>query len=163
MKGKRKEAEKKMKIEIDISGQIQQLNYDSALGFSRSNGIEKSVYLRSDTKKDLIKKYKNQVINLIEKLHCILIYYCIKDDLDNVSEIKICKDVSFRRIKNLLPLLFKEQNYLNNIKITQRKGNEEKSAGHRIALKTFRRRKYADLIIKKEMIEDVLFKFRKNP
>jgi len=159
---RKEKIERKMKIEIDISGQIQQLNYNSALGFSRSNGIEKSVYLRRDTKKDLIKKYKNQVINLIEKLHCILIYYCIKDDLDNVNEIRICKDVSFRRIKNLLPLLFKERNYLNNIKITQRKGDEEKSAGHRIALRTFRRRKYADLIIKKEMIENVLFEFKKK-
>ena len=46
--------EKKKKIEIDISGQIQQLNYDSALGFKRDNGIEKSVYLRSKIKKGII-------------------------------------------------------------------------------------------------------------
>ena len=150
------------KIEVDISGQIQQLNYDSALGFRRNNGIEKSVYLRSKDKKYRINKYKNQVINLIEKLHCIMIYFCIKDSLDNVREIKICKDVNFRRIKNLLPLLFKKQNYLNDIMITQRKGDEEKSAGHRIALKTFRRRKYADLIIKKEDIENVLFEFKRK-
>ena len=45
-----------MKIEIDISGQIQQLNYDSALGFRRENGIEKGVYLKSKTKKKIIKK-----------------------------------------------------------------------------------------------------------
>ncbi len=150
------------KIEIDISGQIQQLNYDSALGFRRDNGIVKSVYLRSKDKKEIIKKYKNQITNLIEKLHCIMIYFCIKDSLENVKEIKICRDVSFRRIRNLLPLLFKKQNYLRNIKIIQRKGDEAKSAGHNIALKTFRRRKYAEMIIKKEMIEDVLFEFKKR-
>ena len=150
-----------MKIEIDISGQIQQHNYDSALGFRRTNGIEKSVFVSSETKKEIIKKYKGQVTNLIEKLHCILIYYCIKDCLDDVEEIKICKDVNFRRIGNLLHLLFKEHNYLKHIKITKRSGKESKSAGHKIALKTFRRKKYADLIIKKEMIEDVLFKFKK--
>ena len=77
-------------------------------------------------------------------------------------EIKICEDVNFRRIKNLLPLLFKKQNYLNEISITQRKGDEGKSAGHRIALKTFRKRKYANLIIDKEMLEDVLFEFKKK-
>ena len=153
---------KNKKIEVDISGQIQQLNYDSAIGFRRNNGIEKSVYLKSKLKKEIIRKYKGQVINLIEKLHCILIYFCIKDSLDNVNEIKICKDVNFRRISNLLPLLFKEQNYLNEIKLVQRKGEEPKSAGHNIALKTFRRKKYAHLVINKEMIEDVLFKFKRK-
>ncbi len=153
--------EKKKKIEIDISGQIQQLNYDSALGFRRDNGIERSVYLRNETKKEIIKRYKGQVTNIIEKLHCILIYYCIKDCLDSVNEIKICKDADFRRVKNLLPFLFKQQNYLNGIKITERKGGEDKSDGHRIALKAFRKRRYADLLIKKEMIEDVLFEFKK--
>ena len=68
-----------MKIEIDISGQIQQKNYDSALGFCRDNGIEKAVYLKSEA----------------------------------------------------------------------------------IALKTFRRRKFASLLITKEMIENVLFQFKK--
>jgi len=153
---------KKLKIEIDISGQIHQLNYDSALGFRRENGIEKSVYLRSKTKKGLIRKYKGQVTNLIEKLHCILIYFCIKDSLDNIEEIKICKDANFRKIKNLLPLLFKENNYLNEVKITSREGSEPKSSGHRIALRTFRRQKYANLLINKNMIENMLFKFKRE-
>ena len=134
--------DKPIVIEVDISGQIQQLNYDSALGFRRNNGIEKSVYLKSKIKKEIIRKYKGQVTNLIEKLHCILIYYCIKDSLNEVKEIKVCKDINFRRLKNLLPMLFKDENYLNKIKITQRKGCEVKSGAHGIALKTFRRQKY---------------------
>jgi len=149
-----------MYIEIDISGQVQQLNYDSALGFWRANGIEKAVYLRSQIKKDIIKKYKGQVTNLIEKLHCILIYYCLKDYLDDVNEIKICKDINARRLKNLLPLLFKNHDYLKNIKMTIRKGGEPDSKAHRIALKTFRRRKFANLLMTKEMIENVLFEFK---
>ena len=151
-----------MKIEIDISGQIQQVNYDSALGFRRENGFEKSVYLRSKTKKEIIKKYKGQVTNLIEKLHCIMIYYCIKDFVKGIREIKICKDVNFRRVRNLLPLLFKEQDSFKNIKIISRKGNEPTSSAHRIALKTFRRKKYVHLLIKKEMIENVLFEFKEK-
>jgi len=151
-----------MRLEIDISGQIQQLNYDSALGFWRDNGIEKAVYLKSEIKKEIIRKYKGQVINLIEKLHCILIYYCIKDHLDNVREIKICKDVSIRRLKNLFPMLFKNHNYLKDINIEIRKGIEPESKAHRIALKTFRRRKFASLLITKEMIEDVLFEFKRD-
>jgi len=150
------------KIEIDISGQIQQLKFDSALGFWRSNGIERSVFLKSQTKREMIKKYKGQITNLIEKLHCIMIYYCIKDSLENVEEIKICKDVNFRRVKNLLPLLFKKENYLKRVRLTKRGGDEPKSAAHRIALKTFRRRKYADLVINKEDIESVLLKFKRK-
>ena len=154
--------ENKLKIEIDISGQIQQLNFDSALGFRRDNGFEKSVFLRSKDKKEIVKKYGGQVTNLIEKLYCILIYFCINDFLEGVKEIKICKDVDFRALKNVLPLLFKEHNYLNEIKITPRKGSEPKSKAHRLALRTFRRRRHAMKIIDKEMIEDLLFKFKKS-
>ncbi|MBI2656486.1 hypothetical protein HYX03_02000 [Candidatus Woesearchaeota archaeon] len=150
-----------MRIEIDISGQIQQLNYDSALGFWRDNGIEKSVYLKSETKKEIIKRYKGQVTSLIEKLHCILIYYCIRDYLDNVNEIKICRDINVRRLKNFLPLLFKNHNYLEYVKIAIRSSDEPESKAHRIALKTFRRRKFAILLITREMIENVLFEFKK--
>ena len=151
-----------MKIEIDISGQIQQLNYDSALGFRRENGIERSVFIKSETKKAVIKKYKGQIVNLIEKVHCILVYYCIKNYLKDISEIKICRDVDFRTLKNLLPLLFKEFNHLNNINIIVRKGNEEKSKAHKFALRTFRRKKHAMKIIDKEMIENLLFKFKRK-
>ncbi len=151
-----------MKIEIDISGQIQQQNLDSALGFKRSDGVEKSVYLKSKIKKEVIKKYKGQITNLIEKLHCILIYYCINDFLENVHEIIICRDINFRRVKNLLPLLFKEKNYLQGIKINQRNSCGEKSLGHKISVKTFRNKKLASLVIKKEMIENVILKFKKE-
>ncbi len=194
-----------IKIYIDISGQIQQLNMDSALGFRRSDGLGNSIYFKNELKKEIIKKYKGQVTNLIEKMHCILIYYvrnenciiygavvdftvfisehpknkchsnhiiydvvahcffdCIKDYLEGVKEIEICRDVDFRRLKNLLPLLFKEQNYLANIKIIQKDSDTGESLAHRITLKTFRRKKYANIILTKEMIEDVLFKFKKE-
>jgi len=167
-------------LEIDISGQIQQINYDSVIGCRRHNGIERTAYLSSKIKKEILKEYKGQVTDLIEKLHCILVYYCIKDKLENVKEIKICQDVSFRRLKNLLPFLFKHQksedfcglkifvkifkdkNYLQDISINQREGLEPKSGAHRVALKAFRKKRYADIIITKEMIEDVLLEFKRK-
>ena len=149
-----------MNLQIDISGQIQQLNYDSGLGFKRNDGFTRSVYLGSDVKKEIIKKYKGQITNLIEKIHCILIYYCIKDFLEGIDEIIICRDVDFRRVKRLLPLLFKENNNLCNTNIKQRDSDGEKSTAHNIAIKTFRKKRYANLIINKEMIEDVILKFK---
>ena len=149
-----------IKYYIDISGQIQQINLDSSLGCFGDNGLRFSVYFKSSIKKELIHKYKGQIINRIEKLHCILIYYCIKDRLENIGEIEICRDANFRRIKNLLPLLFKDYNCFKFIEIVQRESNSDKSFAHRVALKTFRKKKYADVLITKEMIEDVLFKFK---
>jgi len=150
-----------MNLQIDISGQVQQLNYDSSLGLKRSDGFTRSVYLSCEIKKEIIKKYKGQITNIIEKIHCILIYYCIKDFLDNIDDIIICRDVDFRRVKNLLPLLFKENNYFNKIILKQRSSEGEKSSAHNIAIKSFRKKRYADLIISKEMIENVLLEFKK--
>lgn len=150
-----------MIIQIDISGQIQQLNYNSALGFKRSDGLERAAYLPWKTKKDIIRKYKGQVVRLIEKLHCILIYYCIKDYLDGVKEIRICKDVNYRRLRDLVPLLFKDYNYLEGISIKPRV-EKKKSNGHRTAIRAFRKRIRSDKIITKDMIENILFEFKKG-
>jgi len=106
-----------MKIHIDISGQVQQKNLDSSLGFRRSDGLMRAVFLPVRTKKLLFKKYKTQITNLIEKIHCILIYYCIKDSLKGVDGIHICRDGDFRAIKRLLPFLFKGHSHFHDIKL----------------------------------------------
>jgi len=149
-----------MKIHIDISGQIQQKNLDSSLGFRRSDGIAKAVFLPIRTKKALFRKYKTQVTNIVEKIHCIMIYYCIKDSLKGVGEIHICRDGDFRAIKRLLPLLFKGHSHFHDIKITVRRRGEPASNGHWPALKAFRKRKYAKSIIKKDMVEKKLLEFK---
>jgi hypothetical protein len=148
-----------MIIQIDISGQIQQKNFDSALGFKRSDGLQGAVYLPSKTKKEILKKYKGQVVRLIEKVHCILIYYSIKNHLDGVKEIIICKDVNYRRLKDLVPLIFKDK--LQGIKIKPRV-EKKKSNGHRPAIRAFRKRMRADKIVTKDMVESVLFEFKRK-
>lgn len=150
-----------MIIQVDISGQIQQKNHHSALGFKRSDGFTNSIFLKSELKKEIINKYKGQVTNLVEKLHCILIFYCIKDHLEGLKEIRICKDCNPRRIKHLLPFLFRENPTFNNIEVNFREKHEPKSDGHRIALKTHRRRKYASILLNQEDIESKLFLFKK--
>jgi len=149
-----------MIIQIDISGQIQQKNYDSSLGFKRSDGKSGSVFLRRQLKQKISDKYKGQVINLVEKLHCIMIYYAIKDYLTGVKEIKICRDVNKRNIAYLLPKLFKDNKKFSSIKISFISGKNGKSNGHNPALRTFRHRKYADKILNIEMVERLLLKFK---
>ena len=43
-----------------------------------------------------------------------------------------------------------------------RESDEPESRAHKIALKTFRRRKFASLLITMEMIENVLFEFKRK-
>ena len=147
-------------MHIDISGQVQQINYSSALAFKREDGLSRAVFLRSKTKKEIIGKYKGQITNLIEKIHCILIYYCIMNHIDGIEELLICRDVNFRRLKRLLPYLFNSDKKFQKIKISSRKGSNPKSNGHAPALKAFRKRKYADIIISMDMIEAKLLEFK---
>lgn len=93
-----------MEMYIDISGQVTQINYDSCLGCTRSDGLKKSVFLRHQDKKEIIKKYKGKVVRLVERIHCILIYYCIKDILEGVEKIIICKYINYRSMGNFLSI-----------------------------------------------------------
>lgn len=147
-----------MRVHVDISGQIQQKNLNSALGCKWEDGRERSVFLKSKLKKEILLKYKGQVTNLVEKFHCILIFYCMKGFLDDVDEFVVCRDVNFRRLKRLLPLLFVDG--LRDVKISQRRSNGHQSLAHRTALKTKKNKKHAKLNITRRMVENVLFEFK---
>ena len=131
---------------------------DSCLGCKKSDGSSKTVFLPKTSKKAIVRKYKGQVVNLVEKIHCILIYYGICDILENADEIIICNDVNYRRVANLLPMLFKDKDDFSEIKI--RPLTQGKSNGHKPAIKAFRKRKYASIILTKERIEGKLFEFK---
>ncbi len=149
-----------MRIHVDISGQITQRNLDSSLGFRRDDGVTRAVILTSKTKREVMGKYKGQIINLVEKVHCILIYYCIRDHLEGVEEIVVCKDVDFRKVKYYLPSLFKDKPGFQEVKITPRHSESRKSNGHWPALKAHRKRRYANEIITRKMIEDKILEFK---
>ncbi len=147
-----------MKLHIDISGQIQQKNLNSALGCKRDDGMERGVFLKSKIKKDILKKYSTQK-NIIERVHCILIYYCIRDFLEGVDRVVVCRDINFRRMKKLLLVFLGGK--LDGVKIVQRKSCSEKSLAHNVALKTKRNKKHAKLNITRRMLEDILEKNKK--
>ena len=54
-----------MRLHIDISGQIQQKSLNSALGCVRDDGEERSVFIKSKIKKEILMKYKGNGL-----LHC---------------------------------------------------------------------------------------------
>ena len=147
-----------MIIHVDISGQINQVNKDSALGFKRSDGKTNCVKIRSTSKKALRDKFKGQVFRLPEKLYCILIYYCIRDYLTNVETIVICNDENFQRVAYLLPFLFKGHMVWEKIRLMQKR--EGKSEGHYPALKGYRSNRNTNKIITADMVEKKLFEFK---
>lgn len=149
-----------MIIHIDISGQILQKNKDSSLGFKRTDGKTNCVKIKSRTKKAVLAKYKGQINQLPEKLHCILIYYCIRDYLKNVEKLVICRDENFQRVAHLLPFLFKNHQKFKKIKLKQKPLDYGKSNGHYPALKGFRKNKYVDKFITREMIEKKILEFK---
>lgn len=150
-----------MDINVDISGQITQKNKNSSMGCKRSDGLERAVVLPSRTKKEILRRYSGQVVSLVEKMHCILIYYCTKDILDGVDRIIVCRDVEFRKVAYLLPFLLSKRRDSRKIEITPLdRSSVRKSNGHYPAVKAFRKRKEASRIISKKMVEDLMFEFR---
>jgi hypothetical protein len=142
-----------VKVHVDISGQIAQKNMDSSLGMKRDDGLEFVVFLPVRIKKQYFQKYNTQILHPVEKLHCILIHYCIRDHLEGVTEIIVCPDINFRRLKHLLPLLFKDHPQFKDIHIRHRLKDEPKSNGHKPAIKAYRKQSKADRILNWKMVE----------
>lgn len=94
-----------MEIEVDISGNMKFLYKDSVLAFATKDGsLFNTVFLDKRLKRKIFIKYKSKIKNLKEKLHCIMIYYCVKDYLNKISEMKICPDVSPFKMNQYLRL-----------------------------------------------------------
>jgi hypothetical protein len=143
-----------MKMHIDISGQVTQLDRPSAMAFVRDDGAVNSVYLDTETKIRITTKHTGKTQNIVEKLHCILVYYCIKDYLENVEELIICRDINPRRLDRILLSLFKGHSKFP--KITVRGHDKPESEAHEAALSVFRKKSKAKTIITEKMIESVL-------
>jgi len=60
-----------------------------------------------------------------------------------------------------VPLLFKDKNYLKGINVKPRAG-KKKSNGHGPAIRAFRKRTRSEKIITKDMIENILFEFKRK-
>jgi len=77
-----------MKIEVDQSGKIEQLDKNTIIAFSNKN--QYSVLITREIKKEVYGLYKGQVKDLRYRLFCIGIYYCLKDYIKEKELITIC-------------------------------------------------------------------------
>lgn len=77
-----------MRIEVDQSGKIEQLNKDSVIAFSNKN--QYSILISNEVKQEVYKSYKGRIKELIYRLFCIGLYYCLKDYIKEKELIVIC-------------------------------------------------------------------------
>lgn len=146
-----------MYIEIDVSGNVKFLYNDSVMAFATKEGdVSNTVFLDKRLKREIFVKYKNRIKNVKEQLHCIMIYYCIKDFIDRISKMKICPDISPFKMNHYLGLYLPKDSFLKIKKrITPVKHD---SFVHKIAYKTYQKKVKPNIILDKEMILKLLLK-----
>lgn len=93
-----------MHVKIDISENVRFVEKDSVLGVATDDqSYKKNVCLYPRVKKRI-----HQYPSKVDKVHSILIYYLIKDELHLYSSIQICNDINKNKLINNLRKLFKD-------------------------------------------------------
>ena len=69
-----------MRIEVDMSGKIEQTNVDTVVAFRNSE--QYSVLFKKKTKAEILTEYRNKYKDTHYRLFAILIYYCIRNYLN---------------------------------------------------------------------------------
>jgi len=147
-----------MKIEIDISGNMKFLYKDSVMAFATKEGdISNTILLDRRLKREIFVKYRSRIKNIKEQMHCIMIYYCIKNYLNKISEMKICPDISPNKLHHYLRLLFSSNNLFLKIKKVIKPVKHD-SFVHKIAYKTYQKKIKPNIILTKEIILKSLLK-----
>ena len=141
-----------MRIEIDQSGKIEQLHFDTILAFS--NEEQYCVKLPREIKKELYNKFKKLIRQLRYKLFTICIFYCIKDyiRLHKELEIIICCEYSGKEnlIKDLLMTLLNQNNVKINKEVVSFRRIGKESNAHILAIDAFRKNRKPNRILKEE-------------
>ena len=143
-----------MKVKIDVSENIRFVDKDSILGVTTDDGSYKKHICLYPRIKKRIKNYSNK----LPYIHSILIYFLIKDDIQNYSSIQICRDASPVKIFNCLRKLF--GNNKDWIRLEKNKSIRVKPVGKAYVDKYVRKircdKSLHENIINAEQIQDYL-------
>tara|TARA_Y100000310_G_C20291339_1_gene627348 strand:+ start:203 stop:646 length:444 start_codon:yes stop_codon:yes gene_type:complete len=146
-----------MRIEIDISGNMKFLYKDSVMAFATEDGkVYNTVFLDKRLKRKIFTKYSSRIKNVKEQLHCIMIYYCIRDYIDKIKEMKICPDISPFKMNQYLRVYLPKDSFGKIKKKIVPVGHD--CFVHKIAYRTYKRKIEPKLILTKEMITKLLLK-----
>ena len=100
-----------MHVKIDVSENVRFIEKDSILGVATENKCYKKNVCLYPRVKRRIHKY----VNKSDKIHSIMVYHLIKEDIRLYSKVHICSDVSRNKLINDLRKLFKNNGYWINL------------------------------------------------
>lgn len=147
-----------MRIEIDQSGKIEQLNFDTIIAFS--NNEQYCIKLPKQLKRNLFLNYKQHIKQIRYKLFSISIFLCIKEYLkinENVHLV-ICCEYSGKEslIKNILLELLKKNKFDISKKLITFGRIGKNSNAHNVAIDVFRENRKPNKIIQEREILELL-------
>ncbi|MBI1936336.1 hypothetical protein HYS31_07930 [Candidatus Woesearchaeota archaeon] len=100
-----------MDVKIDVSEHVRFIEKDSVLGVATEDGqYKKNVCLYPRVKRRI-----NHYSDKIDKVHSIMLFILIKDDVNLYNSIHICCDVSRNKLINDLRKLFKGDPYWSGL------------------------------------------------
>ena len=145
-----------MRIEVDMSGKIEQTNADTVVVF-RNDG-QYSVLLKKKIKAEILIEHRNKYKDIHYRLFAILIYYCIRNYLNRVQQIVIDQEYENKEEdikRNLLRVIWKHYpNFDKKLIKFSRIG--KKSNAHRVAYQTFIGKLAPNKIITKMEVEKLI-------
>jgi hypothetical protein len=141
-----------MRIEVDQSGKIEQLNKDTYIAFS--NDEQYCIKLPKKTKQEISFTYRSKIKQLIQKIFAICVYHCLIDYLHNKRLIVIDQEYEgwepfikrelINHITHIYPYF--DRNIIVFNKITK------ESRAHKLALRSYREEERPNKILSKEEI-----------
>ena len=125
---------KKGEIVIDISRRLEQRG-DSFIGALKYDNKTSCIILKSDVKSKIKKNFKGKIVNLLERVYCIMTYEAVKDWLSSdITKVIFCGDYDKGKLNNYFKSLL---GYDCGCIDTDFKG---KNVGHYIANKCKRKK-----------------------
>ena len=126
-----------MRIEVDMSGKIEQTDVDTVVAFR--NDEQYSVLIKKKVKVDILTDYRNKYKDIHYRLFAVLIFYCIRNYLHKIQLILI--DIEYERReedikRNLLRIIWKKHSHFDK-KIINFSRIGKKSHAHKLAYQTF--------------------------
>lgn len=145
-----------MRIEVDMSGKIEQTNVDTVVAFRNSE--QYSVSLKKKTKAEILTEYRNKYKDIHYRLFAILIYYCIRNYLNKTQQILIDQEYEGREEdikRNLLRVIWKDYPSFDK-KLIKFSKIGKKSNAHRVAYQTFIGKLAPNKLITKNEVEKLI-------
>ena len=147
-----------MKIEIDQSGKIEQLNKNSVIAFS--NKTQYSVLIPKEVKQEAFKLYKGKIKDLRYRLFCIGVYYCLKDYIKEKEFVTICCEYQGKEnlIKSFLLNYLRKEYPTIDSKIIHFGRIGKESNAHAVAIDVYRGNRMPNRISSLNEVEKCLKK-----